>query len=94
MSALLQVRFSGRDINLDMAIWETIKDAKKEVIKILDLKKKNFDIKLKVRVLERDILFEDLTLMNLNNIKDLEYNGNRMVLYCELIRKEDKCTIM
>lgn len=94
MSAPIQVRFSGRDINLDMANWETIKMVRKEVIRILEIDKKKYNLKLKLRTLSHSEVSEYLSLMNLKDLKDLEYNGSRMVLYSELVRKEDKCTIM
>ena len=94
MSAPIQVRFSGRDINLDMANWETIKMVRKEVIRILEIDKKKYNLKLKLRTLGHSEVSEYLSLLNLKDLKDLEYNGSRMILYSELVRKEDKCTIM
>ena len=99
MSALLQVRFSGRDINLAMDYLNTIKDVKREIIRIVKIDKKKYDLKLKLKILGHKVVSDNLSLMNLKNLRDLEYNndkGERMLLHCELVRKQkdDKCIVM
>ena len=97
MSVQLRVRFSGRNIDLDMKAWETIKDVRKNVVRILVLNK--YKIKLKTRLLGNDVLGNQLSLASLRSVNDIEYshdNDRRTVLYCELVKKEKKnnCTVM